>query len=489
MRDYSFGNFISALRERAGLSQYQLGALVGVTDKAVSKWENGASKPRIGIIRKLSEVLDVGVDELLTCEYDTFNKDRKDLFAMRNDIISIAKNKMHELYGENPPIRIVNRFKTEELMLEGQEVLLWMGFFGKLQEKFRTEDLYFDVRIAQMGASFIAWLLGGTTVNPLPVHYYCPVCKQVEFISGERCGIDLPDKKCVCGSCYQKDGFGIDSTNMYPFQKWQEISVSNNGTELVKNCMKEYFSEYGELRELRVKDEESECDFSEQFKMTKFILLSNGIKKQFPDNVIIVSPEEYWKIMKDGSGLTIVENKEEQLCIQDILNTEVTSKHIKAFFKYAAENGRFINEFSGVDLRKVLPNIQTPKFATLLSIDGLLHGTGVWENNAEYLYDNGISLEELISCREDVYDFLYDKLRGKCCDNPSGLVFEIKEAVRKGRYERKGMPTDMERLLLSCDVPEWYVESMKKILYLFPKTHLITIAKRDICEFIKMNKE
>lgn len=34
MRDYSFGNFISALRERRGLSQYQLGALVGVSDKA-----------------------------------------------------------------------------------------------------------------------------------------------------------------------------------------------------------------------------------------------------------------------------------------------------------------------------------------------------------------------------------------------------------------------------------------------------------------------
>ena len=52
MRDYSFGNFISALRERRGLSQYQLGALVGVSDKAVSKWENGASTPRIGTIRK-----------------------------------------------------------------------------------------------------------------------------------------------------------------------------------------------------------------------------------------------------------------------------------------------------------------------------------------------------------------------------------------------------------------------------------------------------
>ena len=90
MRDYSFGNFISTLRERCGLSQYQLGVLVGVSDKAVSKWENGASKPRLGTIRKLSEVLDVSIDELLSCEYDTFDRKRKDLFTMKKEIINKA---------------------------------------------------------------------------------------------------------------------------------------------------------------------------------------------------------------------------------------------------------------------------------------------------------------------------------------------------------------------------------------------------------------
>ena len=59
MRDYSFGNFISAMRERSGLSQYQLGALVGVSDKAVSKWENGVSKPRLSKVRRLAEIFDV----------------------------------------------------------------------------------------------------------------------------------------------------------------------------------------------------------------------------------------------------------------------------------------------------------------------------------------------------------------------------------------------------------------------------------------------
>ena len=111
----------------------------------------------------------------------------------------------------------------------------------------------------------------------------------------------------------------------------------------------------------------------------------------------------------------------------------------------------------------------------------------MWKVNAELLYDNGIPLDELISCREDVYAYVYDKLNGKCCENPSGQVFEIKEAVRKGKYTNNRMPAEIESLLLECEVPKWYVESMKKILYLFPKTHLIVLLKWDICKFVMMN--
>ena len=44
MKNYSLGNFICELRMRRGLSQAQLGALVGVSNKAVSKWENGSAE-------------------------------------------------------------------------------------------------------------------------------------------------------------------------------------------------------------------------------------------------------------------------------------------------------------------------------------------------------------------------------------------------------------------------------------------------------------
>lgn len=66
MRDYSFGNFISTLRQRKGLSHYQLGVLVSVSDKAVSKWENGESEPSIDKLIKLSKYFGVSIDESMS---------------------------------------------------------------------------------------------------------------------------------------------------------------------------------------------------------------------------------------------------------------------------------------------------------------------------------------------------------------------------------------------------------------------------------------
>lgn len=109
----------------------------------------------------------------------------------------------------------------------------------------------------------------------------------------------------------------------------------------------------------------------------------------------------------------------------------------------------------------------------MLAVSGLLHGTGVWKGNGEELFSKGILLDNLITNREDVYAYLYDKVKEHCCDNPFGQIYEIKENVRKGKYFGSCMTAETEQLLLECDVPAWYVESMKKIRYLFPKGNLI----------------
>lgn len=66
MNDYTFGNRILELRSNFGLSQSDLAEKVGVTNKAVSKWETGKSKPTTNVIRKLAALFNVDVNELLS---------------------------------------------------------------------------------------------------------------------------------------------------------------------------------------------------------------------------------------------------------------------------------------------------------------------------------------------------------------------------------------------------------------------------------------
>lgn len=68
MRDYKFGTRIYNLRKGKGLSQSKLGELVGVSNKAVSKWETGEAKPAINQLIKLSNVFDVSMDEIISTE-------------------------------------------------------------------------------------------------------------------------------------------------------------------------------------------------------------------------------------------------------------------------------------------------------------------------------------------------------------------------------------------------------------------------------------
>jgi len=65
MNDYAFGNYIYALRKRASLSQTDLAQQLGVTNKAVSKWENGKAKPTTEVLRKLAKLFGISMDTLL----------------------------------------------------------------------------------------------------------------------------------------------------------------------------------------------------------------------------------------------------------------------------------------------------------------------------------------------------------------------------------------------------------------------------------------
>ena len=69
MNDYRFGNFVCFLREKKGMTQAELAQQLNVTPAAVSKWENGSSKPRVEVLFQLAQILEVRPEELIAGEY------------------------------------------------------------------------------------------------------------------------------------------------------------------------------------------------------------------------------------------------------------------------------------------------------------------------------------------------------------------------------------------------------------------------------------
>ena len=87
MDQEKIGKFISSCRKEAGLTQAALADKLGITDRAVSKWETGKSLPDASIMIELCNLLGITVNELLTGEHITMedykNKAEANLLEMR----------------------------------------------------------------------------------------------------------------------------------------------------------------------------------------------------------------------------------------------------------------------------------------------------------------------------------------------------------------------------------------------------------------------
>ena len=70
MNNEKVGKFIASLRKSKNLTQQQLGDMVGVGGKSVSKWERGINMPDVSIINEVSKILGVTSNELLNGEFD-----------------------------------------------------------------------------------------------------------------------------------------------------------------------------------------------------------------------------------------------------------------------------------------------------------------------------------------------------------------------------------------------------------------------------------
>lgn len=145
--------------------------------------------------------------------------------------------------------------------------------------------------------------------------------------------------------------------------------------------------------------------------------------------------------------------------------------------KIKNENYRFthgtyaIPEFGTNFTRGMLDDIHPTTVSALIKMSGFSHGTAVWTGNAQDLLRNGTAtIDEVISCRDDIMNFLIKK------GLPNGDAFKIMEIVRKNRV----LSEEQLRMMKDHGVPDWYIWSCETLQYMFPRAHAAAYVMMSI---------
>ncbi|TNK83519.1 PolC-type DNA polymerase III [Mycoplasmopsis pullorum] len=437
----------------------------------------------------------------------------------------------HEKYGENLPTIVKERIEKEltPILKYGFDVVYWISH--KLVKK-SVDNGYLVGSRGSVGSSLVATLSGITEVNPLEPHYICPKCKHFELanIPSIKSGFDLDDKNCpnCVDVIMDKDGQTIPFETFLGFNadKVPDIDLNFSG-EYQSTIHAEVRRLFGEKHTFRagtistvaaktayrfVKEmvEEQKWKISDSF-VEYLASKIEGVKRttgQHPGGIIIIpkefdvedftpvnfpaeEPSSDWKtthfdfhaihdnVLKldilghvDPTAIRMLENltginvkkdipKKDPKVMSIFTSTEALG--VKPEDIGGDKTGALgIPEFGTQFVRKMLQEANAQSFADLVSLSGLSHGENVWLNNAQSLIkEKNFSLKDVICCRDDIMDYLINKGIDPL------FSFKIMEQVRKG----KGISAEQEEELVKNSVPDWYIDSMKKIKYMFPKAH------------------
>lgn len=340
-------------------------------------------------------------------------------------------NKAQVIYGKTIPKEILTRIENELNILDRRKSeCFWLA--SLLAKMCANNNISYKLKNFT-NPPLIGFLLGLTNINPLPAHYLCKKCHYVEF-TDNNCGVDLPDKKCpICNSNMDKDGYGI-SLFYNAANRDSDIRLIFNTNDIAKvhEQLENIFPVYNIIK-FYLKIEE------------KTNIVTTHIFKNIP-------PEKY---ESEGVFLLPKETSIDFYDGEEISHDTYWSLYDSSVFIEISTKTKLENT-EKEQLENIIKETATNTLNDKIKIAGLFLGSNLWENNAETLIKNKLlSLDEIITCREDIYNRLlihgYSKYDAWC----------ISEKVRKG----KGLSIQEIEIMHQKNIPNWFIQSCNKILY------------------------